>query len=153
GPGMPDDLPPTVHLFFFQLARGRLSVMSGSPECGVDDLLDLGRRTQLIPFDNPADFPWRRYAVEGLLLLGRTEEAVALAREELEIAERWGATPTIAACLRTLGNALGGDEGEALLRRAARTGAGSPARVRPPGARWASGAAQRGGHRGAWHQM
>jgi tetratricopeptide (TPR) repeat protein len=78
GPGLPDDLPLTVHLFFFQLARGRLAVMTGSPERGVDDLLDLGRRTQLVPFDNPADFPWRRYAVEGLLLLGRTEEAVAL---------------------------------------------------------------------------
>jgi len=103
--------------------------MTGSPERGVEDLLELGRRTKLIPFDNPADFPWRRYAVEGLLLLGRTEEAAALAREDLEIAERWGAAPTVAACRRTLGNALGGEEGEALLREAVGIAAGSPARI------------------------
>ena len=129
GPGLPDDLPVLVHLFFFQLARGRLAVMTDAPDRGVEDLLELGRRTQLVPFDNPADFPWRRYAVEGLLRLGRTEEAVALAREELEIAQRWGASPTVAACLRTLGNALGGDEGEALLRQAVAIAADSPARV------------------------
>jgi DNA-binding CsgD family transcriptional regulator len=127
--GLPEELPVTVHLFFFQLARGRLAVMAGSPERGVADLLDLGRRTQLVPFDNPADLPWRRYAVEGLVLLGRTDEAVALAREELEIARRWGAAPTIAACLRTLGNALGGEEGEGLLHTAVEIAAGSPARI------------------------
>lgn len=66
----------TVHLFFFQLARGRLAVMTGAPERGVVDLLELGRRTQLVPFDNPADFPWRRYAVEGLMLLARAGEAL-----------------------------------------------------------------------------
>jgi len=126
---LPDELPLTVHLFFFQLARGRLAVMTGSPERGVADLLDLGRRTQLVPFDNPADFPWRRYAVEGLVLLGRTDEAVELAREELAIARRWGAAPTVAACLRTLGNAVGGEEGEALLREAVEIAAGSPARI------------------------
>jgi DNA-binding CsgD family transcriptional regulator len=103
--------------------------MTGSPDVGVDDLLELGRRTKLVPFDNPADFPWRRYAVEGLLALGRTEEAVALEREELAIAERWGAPATIAACLRTLGNALGGDEGENLLRQAVGIAADSPARI------------------------
>jgi DNA-binding CsgD family transcriptional regulator len=127
--GLPDELPVTVHLFFFQLSRGRLAVMTGSPERGVPDLLELGRRTQLIPFDNPADLPWRRYAVEGLVLLGRTGEAVALAREELEIARRWGASPTVAACLRTLGNVLGGEEGETLLREAVAIAATSPARI------------------------
>jgi len=88
--GLPDELPPTLHLFQFQLARGRLCVMTGDPERGVADLLDLGRRTQLIPGDNPADMPWRRFAAEGMLLLGRRDEATVLAREELEIAERWG---------------------------------------------------------------
>jgi DNA-binding CsgD family transcriptional regulator/tetratricopeptide (TPR) repeat protein len=147
GAGFPEPLPLTVHLFFFQLARGRLAVMTGSPDRGVDDLLDLGQRTQLIPFDNPADFPWRRYAVEGLLLLGRTEEAVALAREELEIAQRWGASPTVAACLRTLGNALGGNEGEALLRQAVTTAADSPARIQHARALVDLGAALRRGNK------
>jgi len=63
------------------------------------------------------------------VLLGRTEEAVALAREELAIARRWGARPTVAACLRALGNAVGGEEGEALLREAVTIAATSPARI------------------------
>ena len=149
GPGLPEDLPVLVHLFFFQLARGRLAVMTDAPDRGVEDLLELGRRTQLVPFDNPADFPWRRYAVEGLLRLGRTEEAVALAREELEIAQRWGASPTVAACLRTLGNALGGDEGEALLRQAVGIAADSPARVQHARALVDLGAALRRGNKRA----
>jgi DNA-binding CsgD family transcriptional regulator len=95
----------------------------------VEDLLDLGRRTQEVPFDNPADYPWRRYAVEGLVALGRTDEAVALERDELEIARRWGAPATIAACLRTLGNALGGEEGEEYLREAVGIAADSGARI------------------------
>jgi DNA-binding CsgD family transcriptional regulator len=147
--GLPDDLPVTVHLFFFQLARGRLAVMTGSPERGVADLLELGRRTQRIPFDNPADFPWRRYAGEGLVLLGRNDEAVALAREELEIAGRWGAAPTIAACLRALGNALGGEDGEALLREAVDLAAESPARIQHARALVDLGAALRRGNKRA----
>ena len=147
--GLPDDLRVTVHLFFFHLVRGRLAVMTGSPERGVADLLELGRRTQLVPFDNPADFPWRRYAVEGLVLLGRSDEAVALAREELEISRRWGAAPTIAACLRTLGNALGGEEGEALLREAVDVAAESPARIQHARALVDLGAALRRGNKRA----
>jgi DNA-binding CsgD family transcriptional regulator len=147
--GLPDDLPVTVHLFFFQLARGRLAVMTGSPERGVADLVELGRRTQRIPFDNPADFPWRRYAGEGLALLGRTDEAVALAREELEIARRWGAAPTVAACLRALGNAHGGEEGEALLREAVDVAAESPARIQHARALVDLGAALRRGNKRA----
>jgi DNA-binding CsgD family transcriptional regulator len=84
---------------------------------------------QRMPFDNPADFPWRRYAVEGLLQLGRVEEAIALEEEELVIAKRWGALSTIAACTRTLGNAKGGEEGEALLREAVGIAAESGASI------------------------
>jgi DNA-binding CsgD family transcriptional regulator len=127
--GLPDELPVTVHLFFFQLARGRYAVMAGNPERGVEELLELGRRTQLVPFDNPHDFPWRRYAVEGLLQLGRVDEAIALEEEELAIAEGWGALSTIAACKRTLGNAKGGEEGEALLREAVGIAADSEAAI------------------------
>jgi DNA-binding CsgD family transcriptional regulator len=123
--------------------------MTGSPERGVADLLELGRLTQRIPFDNPADFPWRRYTVEGLALLGRNDEAVALAREELEIARRWGAAPTVAACLRALGNALGGEEGEALLRGAVEVAAESPARIQHARALVDLGAALRRGNKRA----
>jgi DNA-binding CsgD family transcriptional regulator len=127
--GLPEQLPVTVHLFYFELARGRLAVMTGSPERGIEELLELGRRTRLVPFDNPADFPWRRYAVEGLLQLGRVEEAIALEEEELAIARRWGAPAAVAACTRTLGNARGGEEGEALLREAVVIAAGSGATI------------------------
>jgi DNA-binding CsgD family transcriptional regulator/tetratricopeptide (TPR) repeat protein len=127
--GYPDELPLSVHLFFFQLARGRLEVMAGDPDRGVADLLDLGARTQRIPFDNPADLPWRRYAVEGLMLLGRHTDAAALGSEELGIAERWGAPASVAACLRTLGNVLGAKDGIGLLRKAVGIAADSGAQI------------------------
>ena len=91
--GLPDALPPNAHLNYFRLGRGRLWIETGEVERGVDELLALGEMTQAVPFDNPALFAWRRFAVDGLLRLGRADEARALADEELEIARRWGAPP------------------------------------------------------------
>jgi hypothetical protein len=48
-----DELPVSVHLFFFQYARGRVRIETGAVARGVEDVLVLGERT-LLPFDNPA---------------------------------------------------------------------------------------------------
>ena len=74
--------------------------------------------TQKVPFDNPALFAWRRFAVDGLLRLGRTDEARALADDELVIARRWGARHEIGASLRARGLVEGGAEGQRLLEEA-----------------------------------
>src|SRR5262249_5443490 len=72
---------------------------------------------------------WRRFAVDGLLLLGRRDEARALAEEELEIARRWGARNEIGASLRGVGLAAGGVEGERLLEEGVEFLAGTGANL------------------------
>jgi DNA-binding CsgD family transcriptional regulator len=127
--GFPEQPPANVHLNFLRLIRGRLRIQSGAPERGVEELLELGQITRLIPCDNPAFFPWRSCAAEGLRLLNRQEETLRLARAELALARRWGAPHAIGASLRVLGLAEGGRRGEELLREAVATLENSGARV------------------------
>jgi DNA-binding CsgD family transcriptional regulator len=96
-----------------------------------------------IPSDNPASYAWRRFAVDGLLRLGRKDEARRLAEEELEIARRWGARHEIGSSLRALGLAVGGDEGERLLAEAVEMLEGTGARLQEARALLDLGAAQK----------
>ena len=128
--GLLDELPVSVHLYFFQYARGRMRLESGAVARGVDDLMVLGERTRVVlPFDNPVDYPWRRFAAAGMLQLGRADEARLLAEENLELARRWSAPSAIGAALRMCGLIEGGAEGERLLRESVEVLAGSPARL------------------------
>src|SRR5262249_30473356 len=126
----PEQLPPDqVHLVWFRLYRGRLRIETGSPERGVEELLQIGETVRLVPFDNPSTVPWRSWAAEALRLLDRNGEARALAEEELALARRWGAPQTIGAALRALGLVEGGKAGIGLLREAVEVLAGSEARL------------------------
>jgi DNA-binding CsgD family transcriptional regulator len=126
----PEKLPlDQVHLVWFRLYRGRLRIETGSPERGVEELLQVGETVRLIPFDNPCSTPWRSWAAEGLRLLDRHDEARALAAEELALARRWGDPHTVGASLRVLGPVEGGEAGIALLREAVEVLAGSEARL------------------------
>ena len=58
---------------------------------------------------NPAWAPWRSLKAMALALLGRRDEAIALAREELELARAWGAPTGLGRSLRVLGELLGRD--------------------------------------------
>jgi DNA-binding CsgD family transcriptional regulator len=58
---------------------------------------------------NPAWAPWRSLKAQALAVLGRRDEAVALAREELELARAWGAPTGLGRSLRVLGELLGKD--------------------------------------------
>jgi len=69
-----------------------------------------------VKFDNPASFPWRSVAALGCVKLGRSDEALALAVENLELARRWGAAYGVGDALRTLAVVRGGAESEVLLR-------------------------------------
>ena len=128
--GFPEQLPLNQHpLVWFRLSRGRLRIETGSPERGVEDLLQVGETARLVPFDNPSDLPWRSWAAEGLRLLDRNDEARALAEEELVLARRWGDPHTIGASLRVLGLVEGGEAGLGRLREAVEVLAGSEARL------------------------
>jgi DNA-binding CsgD family transcriptional regulator len=126
----PEQLPlDQFQLVYVRLYRGRLRIETGSPERGVDELLEVGETVRGLPFDNPSCVPWRGCASEGLRLLGRQDEARALADEELVLARRWGDPIAIGASLRVLGLAEGGTPGIGLLREAVEVLAGSEARL------------------------
>jgi DNA-binding CsgD family transcriptional regulator len=128
--GFPEELPlDQVHLVWFRLHRARLRIKTGMPERGIEELLQVGKTVQLLPFDNPGTAPWRSWAAEGLRLLARTEEARALAEEELALARRWGDPQTIGASLRVLGLVEGGKTGIGMLREAVDVLAATHARL------------------------
>jgi DNA-binding CsgD family transcriptional regulator len=118
-----------LHLIWFRLIRGRLRIETGSPERGVEELLQVGQTVRLVPGDNPSSVPWRSWAAEGLRLLDRNDEARALAGEELMLARRWGDPHAIGAALRVLGLVEGGEAGIGLLREAIEVLASSQARL------------------------
>jgi DNA-binding CsgD family transcriptional regulator/tetratricopeptide (TPR) repeat protein len=126
----PEQLPlEQFHPVYVRLYRGRLRVETGSLERGVEELLGVGETARLVPFDNPSCVPWRRWAAEGLRLLGRNDEARALADEELALARQWGDPQAIGASLRMLGLVQGGTAGIGLLRGAVEVLAGSQGRL------------------------
>jgi tetratricopeptide (TPR) repeat protein len=128
--GFPEQLPlDQVHLVWFRLHRGRLRIEVGSPQRGVEELLQVGETVRLLPFDNPGTAPWRSWAAEGLRRLDRHDEARALAAEELALARRWGDPHAIGASLRVLGLVEGGEAGIGRLREAVEVLAGSQARL------------------------
>jgi DNA-binding CsgD family transcriptional regulator len=64
---------------------------------------------------NPALLAWRSHLALPLLALGRRDEAVALARAEVELAREWGAPRAIGVALRVQGLVEGGEEGIRML--------------------------------------
>jgi DNA-binding NarL/FixJ family response regulator len=58
---------------------------------------------------NPGWAPWRSLKAQALALLGRRDEAVALVREEVELAREWGAPSSLGRSLRVLGELLGNE--------------------------------------------
>jgi DNA-binding CsgD family transcriptional regulator/tetratricopeptide (TPR) repeat protein len=126
----PEQLPlDELHPAYFRLYRARLRIESGSPDRGVEELLQVGETVRLVPCDNPSGVPWRSWAAEGLRLLDRADEAHTLAAEELALARRWGDPHAIGNALRVLGLVEGGKAGIALLGEAVEVLAGSESRL------------------------
>ncbi len=75
---------------------------------------------------NPVWAPWRGIKAEALAALGRHDEALALADEEVRLLRHWGAASCLGRSLRLRGE-LKGPDGEADLREALAVLSGSPA--------------------------
>ena len=76
-----------------EAARGRLVLVRGEPARALEILEETGRRMGAeLGISNPACSPWRSDCVIALAALERTDEAIALADEDLERAEAWGAS-------------------------------------------------------------
>ena len=110
-------------------ARGRIDIARGNDDAALTGLLEAGRLLRESQIPNPAIAPWRAWAALAAARLGRSEEARALAREELEASRRFGAPRSIGIALVSGGIVSGGEEGVELLREAVDVLSGSPARL------------------------
>ncbi|HEY6760132.1 MAG TPA: LuxR C-terminal-related transcriptional regulator, partial [Baekduia sp.] len=125
--GMLGAIPENMLFQPLLYARGDLRIAQGRLGEGVEDLLEGGRRAAEAGIRTPAFRDYRSSAAHGLARLGRVDEARGLAREELELARRFGAPRALAIALRCAGQLEGGATGLALLRDAADAVAGSEA--------------------------
>jgi DNA-binding CsgD family transcriptional regulator len=123
-----DEVQPG-HRILFLCSRGRLYLERGRPEHALTDFRHAAEIAASIDMENPAFCPWRSQAALALHRLERVDEALELAREELELSRLWGAPRTIGISLRALGLVEGGASGEELLRGAVEVLTGSPARL------------------------
>ncbi|MFD9091566.1 AAA family ATPase [Streptomyces prasinus] len=105
-----------THRFLY--ARGVLRAATGDPAAALDDFLECGRRQAAHEAVRSVVAPWRVGAAECRLALGRPREALALAEEELRLAEVWRTPRTLGRALRVLGEATGGRRGLDLTGRA-----------------------------------
>ena len=82
-------------------ARARLRLAQGNPRAALADLLEVGRRQEAMREPNPAAMDWRSQAALAYATLEQRDAALALVREELELARRFGAARAIGIALRT----------------------------------------------------
>jgi DNA-binding CsgD family transcriptional regulator len=121
---------PAAAGFIRQLqTRARLRAALQQPDNAVADLLECGRLEQEWEIRTPAFGTWRADAAPLLAMLGRRDEAHALAREELIRCQAYGATGPIGISLRTLGVVEPGDAGIELLAQAVAQLQRSPRRL------------------------
>ena len=123
-----DDVLPGHRIRLFG-GRGNLFLGTGRPELALADFRAASEIAQSLGTENPAYCPWRSQAALALYRLGRVEEALGLAHEELGLSRRWGAPQTVGVSLRALGLVEGGSTGERLLREATDVLADSHARL------------------------
>lgn len=139
----PDPLPPHGVWFFFLEARARLLRARNRPDEALAAALDAGRRFAAVGGRNPAYVAWRSEAALALHTLDRTEEALRLAAEEVELARHWGAPSALGRALHVHGLLTGGEAGLRLLEEAVAVLAPSPARLEHAHALAALGSAMR----------
>ena len=123
-----------------RLAQGRFEeALESSLACGVE--LDRHRQS------GPAMHPWRSEAALALHALGRSDEAAAMANDELERARKFAAPRATGIALRTLGLVEDGGERANRLVEAVRVLEHSEARLEHAYALYELGAAHRRANR------
>jgi class 3 adenylate cyclase/DNA-binding CsgD family transcriptional regulator/tetratricopeptide (TPR) repeat protein len=114
--GFEEEVADSGHMIYFLGARGWLRYARGDYAAAASDYERLGRCMELFEMHNPAVLAWRSHLALALLGLGRRDEALDLAREEVELARAWGAPRAIGVALRARGLAEGGAEGIESMR-------------------------------------
>jgi len=111
-----EEVAESGHVIFFLGARGWLRYTRRDFEGAASDFRQLGRCMDAFEMSNPAVLAWRSHLALALLGLGRRDEALERAREEVELAQAGGATKPIGVALRARGLAEGESEGIETLR-------------------------------------
>jgi DNA-binding CsgD family transcriptional regulator len=125
---------------FWRKAKIELLLARGEAEAAL--ALSEVHEAKLGLMENPAPAPWRSVRAEILDRLGRTEEGIAIAAEEVEIARAWGGPGAVGRALRIQGT-LAREAGIELLREAVAVLEASPARLELAKAELALGTALR----------
>ena len=121
-------------------ARMRVLLAEGRAEEALAHAADFANRAGWRR--HPRYVPWRSLTAQALDRLGRSDEAVALAREELAIAREWGTSGTVGRSLRVLGT-VEREDGVGHLEEACAVLERAPARLERAKALAALGAALR----------
>jgi DNA-binding CsgD family transcriptional regulator len=116
-------------VFYYLQARARLRAATERPEQALEDLLTCGRLERDWRIRTPAFTTWRADAAPLLASLDRRDEALRLAREEVERCRAFGAAGPLGTALRALGAIVPGLDGIALLNEAVAVLGGSSARL------------------------
>lgn len=127
--GLSGELPESVLHTFVLERRGRLRLAEGKADQALTDLMACRRRALKWGAGSPAFLAWRSSAAQALAQTGRTRDALALASEECERAEEFGAARALGIALRT--QSLLANDGDAigLLRKAVEVTRGSGAEL------------------------
>ncbi|HEX8053513.1 MAG TPA: AAA family ATPase [Thermoleophilaceae bacterium] len=135
------ELVPEAHsTFLWATARAELALAEGKPEEAIE-VCDQACRS-LHRIVNPAWIPWRTLKARALDRLGRTEEALELALEELPPSRAWGAPGTLARTLREIGT-IEREDGIERLRESVSVAEGSHAKLEHAKCLFALGSAVR----------
>jgi DNA-binding CsgD family transcriptional regulator len=128
--GGPWDMPGHEGVRFWRMARLEVLAAAGEDEAAVAAAEAIAAAYPEVT--NPAAAPWRSLVAPALARLGRRDEALARAGEELHLARAWGAPGALGRALRVLGTLELDDDpagGLARLGEAVAALAGSPARL------------------------
>jgi DNA-binding CsgD family transcriptional regulator len=111
------------------VAQGLVRMARGEQAEAVDLLERAGGSVAGSVIANPALLPWRSFLALARLSAGDRDGAREIAREELELARRFGAARAIGIALRAAGLAEGGTHGVAALEDSVRELRRSPAKL------------------------
>src|SRR5262249_32795242 len=86
-----------------RFARGRLRFEQGRAAEALEDFTAVGARLTAGVVSCPSFLPWRSAAALAHVALGNRDDAVRLSREELDLAEGFGAPRTLGVARRACG--------------------------------------------------
>jgi DNA-binding CsgD family transcriptional regulator len=109
--------------------RGRLRLLRGQADAGIDDLRGCGEISEALRCDNPHGWTTSRPALAIALRASEPAEASRLATRALELARATGVPRAQGVALRAAGLIDGGEPGIELLRQSLAMLDGSPARL------------------------